>query len=465
MKKLLSNRFLFIALVLFSFTPVALADDVDRVVEGWMQDRNIPGAAIAVVRSGKAVKIKGYGLASLEFQVPVSTGSVFEIGSVSKQMTAAGILLLVQDGKLGLDDLISKHLPNTPPSWEKVTVRHLLTHSSGIRNYTGLTGFELSRRLNAEQFIKQLSEHPLSFAPGTSTSYSNSGFNLLAHIIEAKSGKKYLEFLRESIFVPAGMTSSGDRDPRFIIRGRVTGYEWVGGVHTGRDGTLTDLTGAGSIVSTIEDMVKWETALRGDRILSQASKDEMWRNFILADGTPSLYGLGWRISDVRGYKLIGHTGQTAGFGAAIFRYVENDLTVIALTNLGDLGMGSLLATSVAKKYISSLSLKNISAEKDIDPDDARRVSEAYQSFISNDLSDDVFAATLIDTQKGQRAKALRERIVSYGATTRLDLLSRVNVGNRTTYKLRTHTPRRTVLWRAETDEAGRFVAFVVEEEE
>jgi CubicO group peptidase (beta-lactamase class C family) len=354
-----SFRAILVFIFIITAISAASADEVDRIVTERLRERNIPGAAVAVIKNGKAVKIKGYGLASIEFGVPVNTETVFEIGSVSKQMTAAAIMLLVEEGKVSLDAPISTYLPNTPDSWRDVTVRHLLTHSSGIKSYTGLSGFELSRRLKMEGFIGQLAPHPLEFTPGEQTSYSNSGYNLLAYIIETQSGKPYMQFMRERIFTPLGMTKTADRDPQFIIKNRATGYEWNIDRLTGRDGNLTDLMGAGSIVSTISDMVKWDAALNGTSFLRPESRREWWTPFTLNNGKPSPYGFGWRISDIRGHKMIGHTGQTAGFGAANFRYVNDRISVIVLTNQGEIGLGGQLAARIAKIYIPSLSLKVI----------------------------------------------------------------------------------------------------------
>lgn len=392
----LSVSFLLIALVAVSAT---YADTVDDLVRARMQERNIPGAAIAVIKNGKVVKIKGYGLASIEFNAPVTLDTVFEIGSVSKQMTAAGIMLLVQDGNVNLDEKISKYLPNTPESWNEVTVRHLLTHTSGIKSYSSLSGFELSRRVKIDGFIKQLSEHPLEFTPGEKNIYSNSGFNLLAYIIETQSGKPYMEFMRTRIFTPLGMTKTADRDPQFIIPFRANGYEWRIDRYAGRDGSLTDLMGAGSIVSTIGDMVKWDAAIRGDKFLTAASKREIWKQFTFNNGTTSPFGLGWRIYDVRGSKVIGHTGQTAGFGSAIFRYAETDATVIALTNLGESGMGSLIASSVAKVFFPQLSIKKLKNILDPDPAQTALFLSALRKRLSNESDQPQLTADLFRSVK------------------------------------------------------------------
>ena len=205
-------------------------------------------------------------------------------------------MLLVEDSKINLDEKISKYLPNTPDAWAKVSVRHLLTHTSGIKTYTGLSGFELTKRLNRDQFIKALSAYPLDFEPGASWNYSNSGFNLLGYIIESVSGKSYWDFMRERIFKPLGMDKTADRDPQFIIPHRATGYEWQNNKLVGRDYDLTDIFSAGAIVSTVTDLAKWDAALSNDTLLKKTSKAQIWTPFVLNDGKPYPYGFGWNVN-------------------------------------------------------------------------------------------------------------------------------------------------------------------------
>ena len=443
----------------------ARADVADDRVRAIMAERHIPGAAVAVVKGGRVVRMKGYGVASLEFGVPVTTDTVFEIGSVSKQMTAAGIMLLVQDGKVNVDERISKYLPNTPEAWKDVTVRHLLTHTSGIKSYSSLEGFELSRRMTIDDFIKKLSPHPLEFAPGERNIYSNSGFNLLAYIIETQSGKKYIDFMRERIFIPLGMTRTGDRDPRNIIRLRASGYEWRDGQHSGRDGSLTDLMGAGSIVSTIADMTKWEAALRGNKLLTDESKKLIWTQFTFNNGKLSPYGFGWRISDVRGHKLIAHSGQTAGFGAAIHRYVDNDVTVIALTNLGELGMGTLIALDVAKQYIPSMSLKAVNTGVSVDPSLAKNIEAAVRGRFDASVDDSIFTSSLARTLSTTRSKTIAERLKTYTPVSTVRVVNRENADGKDTLRVIAGTPRRIFLWRVVVDDSGKIAELNLEEEE
>lgn len=451
---------------IFTFSVSAVkADDVDRIVRMRMQERNIPGAAVAVVKNGRVVKIKGYGLASLEFSAPVTNDTVFEIGSVSKQMTAAGIMLLVQDGKVSLDERISKYLPNTPEAWKDVTVRHLLTHSSGIKSYTSLTGFELSRRVKIDGFIKQLSPYPLEFTPGEKNIYSNSGYNLLAYIIETQSGKPYMDYMRERIFLPLGMTRTGDRDPRNVIPLRANGYEWQDNKLIGRDGSLTDLMGAGSITSTISDMVKWESALRGEKLLTAETKKAIWTRFVFNNGTLSQYGLGWRISDVREHKLIGHTGQTAGFGAAIFRYVDNDVTVIALTNLGELGMGSLIASSVVKTYLPSLSLKKMKFFSGPLPPNSSSHVLALSDRMKAVINESLFTSEMVRSLRSARARSLDVRLAAAGPVREIRYVGSESIDGKTVYRYLVAAERRMILWRVAQNEAGQINEMSLEEDE
>lgn len=452
-----------LAFLLLTFS--ARADQVDDYVRTVLAERHVPGVAVAVVKNGKVVKMKGYGLASVEFNVPVTTETVFEIGSVSKQMTAAGIMLLVEDGKVSLDAPVSKYLPDTPEAWKDVTVRHLLTHTSGVKSYSSLDGFELYRHLKTDQFIKALSPHPLEFVPGERNIYSNSGFTLLGHIIQAVSGKPYIQFMRERIFQPLGMTRTADRDPQFIIPNRAVGYEWSIDHLEGRDGNLTDLMGAGSIVSTITDMVKWDAALNGRNFLSPASRAEWWKQYTFTNGKPSPYGFGWRISDHRGHKLIAHSGQTAGFGAANLRYSGDGLSVIVLINLGELGLGTQIATRVAKFYAPGLSLRSITAK----PEPVAGLREKLLAVLSarneNKLEAAPITPQLLRTLSTERAKANYRRIASLGVPANVAFVESDETGQRPGYRYRVDGGKQVFLWRVAVNDEGRISELSLEEEE
>lgn len=464
-KNLLYFRILVSLSFLILAATIVKADKVDDAVLFRLKERSIPGAAVVVIKDRKVVKQKGYGLASLEFSAPVTPETVFEIGSVSKQMTAAAIMLLVQDGKVRLDEKISAYLPNTPESWQNVTVRHLLTHTSGIKSYSSLSGFELSRRITIDGFIKQLSPYPLEFTPGEKDIYSNSGYNLLAYIVQTQSGKPFMQFMHERIFAPLGMTRTTDRDPQNIIPLRATGYELSNERYVGRDGNLTDLMGAGSIVAPIIDMVKWNAALDGNKLLSDDSKKEMWNRFTFNNGENSIYGLGWRITDVRGRKLIGHTGQTAGFGAAIFRYVDDGVAVIVLTNLGELGMGSLIANDIAKIFIPALSLKNLKKNSSIEKNISDELLVTLRDVVANKVDKENFTAEIVQTFTTARSQRAMKRAASHGNIKDAYVVEEQSVDNKRVYKLVAKAEKRLMLWKIIVEADGKISDIMLEEDE
>ena len=331
-------------LVAACFVLRSFADQTDDYIRSEMQQRRIPGVALTIIQNGQRIKTASFGLANIELNVPVSPETVFEIGSITKQFTAAGILILEQEGKLSVDDKISAHLKNTPDSWTNVTIRHLLTHTSGIKSYTGLNGFELTKHLTQEQFIKEIAKQPMEFQPGESFKYCNTGFNLLGFIIENTSGQKYWDFMGKRIFQPLEMTTTTDRRPGNIITNRAAGYEQTNHLWINRDYDLTDVFSAGAISSTVGDLSKWNAALDSEKLLTAATKAKMWTPNKLNNGKETKYGFGWFVDVVEGHKNIGHGGSTSGFSATIQRFPDDKLAVIILTNTDE-----QIATTLAKK--------------------------------------------------------------------------------------------------------------------
>jgi D-alanyl-D-alanine carboxypeptidase len=339
----------FAALFCFAIA-FARADRIDNFVNAEMRGHQVPGLALSVISGGRVVKTSAYGFANLEHNVPVRAETVFEIGSLTKQFTAACILMLQQDGKLSVNDPISKHLRDTPAAWSNITIRHLLTHTSGIANYTGHDGFELTRRLTQAQFIKAVAALPADFKPGEQAKYCNSGYNLLGHIIENVSGRSYWSFLAEHIVAPLGMDSATNRNPIILVPHRADGYVRAGGKLRNRDSDLTDVFSAGSIVSNIGDLAKWNASLDTDKLLSPESKQQMWTRAKLNDGSETSYGFGWRIGTHDGHRNIGHSGSTSGFSASLQRFPDDKLTVIVLCNSDELNIATTMAKEIAMLF-------------------------------------------------------------------------------------------------------------------
>ncbi len=453
------------AIFLLLLTVSVRADEVDNYVRAQLAEQHIPGTAVAVIKNGKVIKMEGYGLASVEFGVPTTTETVFEIGSVSKQITAAAIMLLVEDGKINLDEKISKYLPNTPETWKNVSVRNLLTHTSGVKSYTSLGGFELSKRYKVNDFIKELSPQPLDFEPGSAYKYSNSGYSLLGYIIESASGKNYWELLQTRIFIPLKMNSTANRDPQFIIKNRAVGYEWENGRFVGRDYNLTDLFSAGAIVSTISDMAKWDIALRNETLLKNESKAQIWKSFTLNDGKENPYGFGWNVIEFRGQKLFSHGGQTAGFAANISRYTDADLDIVVLTNLGTQGLGSQIARGIAKIYIPAISLKALKTQIQDDAKITKLFENAVENVLQNKLTSQYFSEDIIKRLSAEGAKKENERISSFGKVRKIDFVGEENSDGKRIYRYRTGTPKRIFLWNFAVNDEGKISEITLIEEE
>ena len=325
----------------------ACADRVDDYVKAQMDQRRIPGLVLTVITNGKVAKTAAYGLANVEVQAPVRIDTVFEIGSVTKQFTAALILMLVDEGKLAVDDKISRFFDNAPETWKDVTVRHLLTHTAGIRNYTSLPGFEVTKRLDAKKFVAAIGAYPLETKPGETFKYSNTGYNLLGYIIERITARSYWDVLRARILEPLEMRATTSRDSKPTVSNRAAGYELKNGVVTNRDSNLTDVFSAGAIVSTVGDLVKWNAALDARKFLSPATYEAMWQPVSLNSGERRLYGFGWRLDDHKGRRQIWHSGSTSGFTSSLLRFPDEKLAIIVLCNQGEQSTATHVARGVA----------------------------------------------------------------------------------------------------------------------
>jgi CubicO group peptidase (beta-lactamase class C family) len=333
----------------------ALAE-LDRRIEAYLDENNIPGGLVAVASRGRIVHLKPYGMANVELSVPVTDSTVFEIGSISKQFVSAAVMLLVQEDRLELDDPIHQYLPNLPSEWLGVTVRHLLTHTSGIPDYEEIRTYDVyGFRLTPEEIIQIAHSRPMDFAPGAGWYYSNTGYFLLSMIVERIEGRPLGQVLRSRIFEPLGMTQTRLADPEAIIPHRASGY-WVNkaGELINRRPTETSSTlGAGGILSSAHDLVKWDEALYGDQLLSAESKATMWTEVILPNGENTGYAFGWSVRPYRGLTSQSHGGQVAGFVANFSRLPEQEAAIIVFLNRYRVGSGRV-RVAVLHTFMPSL---------------------------------------------------------------------------------------------------------------
>lgn len=333
------TRFSILVITALGVAWPARPDALDTLITARMHQRKLPGVAVAVVERGRPITMRHYGAASLELETPVTSDTVFELGSLSKQFTAAAILMLAEEGKIQLDSSISQYLADVPQTWKPITIRHLLTHSSGIQEYLAVAGLpEEAHAVDHEAMTRLFFERlRLEFRPGETWAYSNSGYLLLGNIIERVSGRSYWTFLKEKLFKPCGMSATRSSDPRAVIRNRARGYGVENGVYVNRNPLSQNAYSAGAIVSTLRDMARWEAALHSRKLLSPQSYREMWRPLQLAGGAPPPlnYAFGW-VTDTRGNdRYVMHSGGTPGFSSAISRNLDSGISAIVLANHGD----------------------------------------------------------------------------------------------------------------------------------
>lgn len=321
-------------LLLLCLHAPAIADNIDDLITAQMQKRHIPGLSLAVVRDGKVLKMRGYGLASVELGVPATEETVYHLASLTKAFTATAVMMLVEDGRLGLDDKITARLDGLPAAWGPITIRHLLTHTSGLVPDPVPWSLEtVSRPYTREELLKLITAAPLEFQPGTSYRYANSDYYLLALVIEKVSGKPYGEFLSERIFRPLGMTATRVENPWEVVRNKAGGYGWDQGsqnvpplIHP------SQAYGSGNLLSSVADLVKFDAALSSGRLLGRASLEQMWTPAKI-NGEEIGYGLGWNVYNYRSHKIVGHGGNTPGFASELLHYVDDGTTVILLCNI------------------------------------------------------------------------------------------------------------------------------------
>jgi CubicO group peptidase (beta-lactamase class C family) len=315
-------------LLLFIVASSAAAQDFDRVVQTYVTDRNFMGSVL-VARGNQVLFSKGYGFANLEWRIPNDAATRFRIASITKQFTSAAILLLEERGNLTLDDPVKKFLPDAPAAWDKITLRHLLTHTSGIPDVLDTSEFAaiLSIATTPEELVGRFCVLPLDFAPGSQFSYSNSGYILLCDLIEKISGASYADFLRENIFAPLGMNDSGYDSNSVVIPHRASGYvSLAGGFENAAFIHMSIPQGAGGLYSTTGDLLKWNQALFGGKILKPESLEKMTTPF------RENYALGLSVETAGGRKTIRHEGAINGFDTSLAYFPADQLTIAVLSN-------------------------------------------------------------------------------------------------------------------------------------
>lgn len=317
----------------------ALGPRIDQIFAA-LDKPTTPGCAVGVSRNGTTLYTRGYGSANLEYDVPITATSIFESGSVAKQFTAAAIELLAQDGKLTLDDDIRKYLPEVPDFGEPIRIRHLLTHTSGLRDQWELLGIEgrpPGTQVHSPATTLDLVAHQksLNFPPGTEYSYSNTGYALLGVIVERVSGQTLEAFTQARLFQPLGMTHTRWRDDfRAIVKGRTTAYSGTAERGFRTDMSFTNMIGNGGLLTTVGDLLLWNENFFNPSVGGQAFVDAMQTRMVLRSGRQITYALGLEVSSYDGVKEVSHSGSTAGYRTFLARYPDQHVSLAVLCNSG-----------------------------------------------------------------------------------------------------------------------------------
>lgn len=315
----------------------SLESKIDKILKAQFKDKET-GVVALVAKKGNVIYRKAYGKANLELDVNMKPENVFEVGSITKQFTAVSILMLLEEGKLSLQDDITKFLPDYPTQGKQITVHHLLTHTSGIKSYTSMRKFGeiMTKDESPSKFIDFFKNEPMDFEPGDKYKYNNSGYFILGYIVEKVSGMSYPKFVEERIFKKLNMNSSYYGSHTKLIKNRATGYQKRNGEFVNAQYiSLTLPYAAGSIMSNVDDMLRWQTAISNNTLVKKETIDKAFTNYTLNNGKKINYGYGWSFNEINGVPTIEHGGAIPGYRSMGVYVPSEDVYVVIFSNCGN----------------------------------------------------------------------------------------------------------------------------------
>ncbi len=448
---------------------------VDAFVRSELQRQHIPGVELGVYRDGKLAKAQGYGLANVEWNAAVTPDTIFQSGSVGKQFTATAVMMLVEEGKVGLGDPIKKYFPDAPEAWNDIKVHNLLSHTSGLGEYeTGArtkAGGPFYMRLDftEDELYKKIAEMPMDFKTGEDWSYRNTNYVLLGILIHRVTGKFYGDFLQERIFKPLGMNRTRIISEEDIIPRRASGYRLVKGELKNQEWVSPSLnsTADGALYFTVEDLQKWDAALYTEKLLKKASLERMWTVEKLNNGKPNKanYGFGWEMKDVNGHRMIGHGGAWQGFTCYIARYVDDRLTIVALTNL-DSGHANpdKIVSGVAAIYNPALKAVEEKPIADKEPQVTQMVKDLLREIVDGKAKPERFTEDMRRKLFPDEMQELGPALKEFGELKSLELMERTGEDDKRNYRYRAKFPEMTIMISIELAKDDRIAKLGFSEE-
>jgi len=338
MKKVNFLKYLFVIITVLQLNSesISYAQNLTKI-DSLLQEKylpNEPGATFLIAKNGSIIYKKAFGLSNLELNVQMKPEDVFQIGSIAKQFTAISVLMLMEKGKLNLDDEITKFIPDYPTNGNKITIHHLLTHTSGIKSYTSMKKLNnISKKdLTPLELIDFFKNEPIDFVPGEEYKYNNSGYVILGYIIEKLTGQSYANFVEEQIFEKLGMKASQYSSYNEVIKNRASGYHNQDGYINNRKISFTLTYSAGSLMSNTNDMFKWQEAIKNNLLISKETTEKVFTNYSLNNGGLINYGYGWQIKAINNIRSFEHSGFIFGFKSMGVYLPDSDIYVIGLNN-------------------------------------------------------------------------------------------------------------------------------------
>ena len=464
-----------LALICAVGATAAPSDTIDQYVLEEMQRERIPGLALGVYRHGDIVKAQGYGLANVELNAPVKPETLFQSGSVGKQFAATAVMMLVEQGKVGLEDSITRYFADAPESWRSIRVKNLLSHTSGLAEYESdpLTAagapFYLRLDFTEDELRRKIYALPIEFDPGARWAYRNTNYVVLGMLIRKVTGQFYGDFLADRIFKPLGMTATRIISEADIIPNRSSGYRLVKGELKNQEwvSPTFNSTADGALYFNVPDLAKWDAALYTERLLKKSSFDAMWTVFRLNDGKPNKgdYGFAWGIREVRGHRLMEHSGSWQGFTTHFARYVDDGLSVAVLTNL-DSGHArpSRIAHAVAGLYDPALAPPDVKPIEDREP----QVTAFFQQVIEEMAQGKAEPENFTGEAKAEIFPAGVKELMAFfrdaGLPKALQLVERKQEGEDTVYRYRAKLNDSEVVLRFELTKQRKIAEFGILDE-